>query len=121
MAARDFTRIRELLETNALGRRVRSFEVHGINSLKTVHPPPAALADQRVVSIAVEEPCVEIVCDSIRVRVDLARTGTIEVMPSDAAETRSSLTGHLSLEDQTAIVFREPARTKRITFTLTYR
>lgn len=120
MAPRDFTRIRELLGTDVIGRRVESLEVSGINSLKTVDPPPAALAGQSIVAVVVEEPHVDIVCDSIRVRVDLARTGTIDVMPSDDALNLSSLTGKLSLNGQTAIVFREPARTKRIAFTLTY-
>lgn len=114
----------ELLHIEAVGKVVSSLQVYGINNLKSFLPPLEALAGERV-SGATMDPSSHLILqiDSYRLHVNLERTGGIvvhdTVEPWRPGSVGPQPTARLLLQGGRAIDFREPGRTKRITFRLT--
>lgn len=113
----------KLLETLVVDRTVERLEIFGVNSLKTVTPAPSAAAGAMVLSVSyTHEGRLNLICDRLVIEVDLARTGGIEVSESLEpwrADGRSiPPTGRLLLAGGGGVDFKEPGRTKRITFAL---
>lgn len=116
----------DLLRDNVVGRSIRAFEIHGINALKTVDPPIDVLVGATVDDASIGEGGqLQLTCGDVELTVDLARTGGIEhrevVAPWERCGNRIPPTGRLLLADGGGIDFSEPARTKRVTFTLSKR
>lgn len=104
------------------GKKIGSFQVYGINSLKTLDPPLDALIGEEVVDLLAQSDGrrVELVCHDHTIEIDLARTGRLAVVgearawsPTDGGPMP---TGRLIFDDGTGLDFKEPAKTKRITF-----
>lgn len=111
------------LETSVVGRTIERLEIFGVNALKTLTPLPSAATGATVVSVGYsEDGRLHLTCEQLAIEVDFARTGGIEVSPSLEAwraEGRSiPPTGRLLLVDGSGVDFKEPGRTKRITFAL---
>lgn len=117
--------IRDLLENRVAGRTVRDLTVHGINTLKTLEPSVGVLVGQQILRIEAEH-CQRIVLhlQSAEVIINLERTGGLEwrqaVGPwSPTREQVQPPTARLLLDTGSGVDFKEPGRTKRITFALT--
>ena len=120
-AAKTINDIETLLRAKVIGRSVRVLEIYGINSLKTVQPPLSSLNGQLITdAVATPDRTVALLLGEFEVQIDLQRTGHVEWTALGDGWTPSSgvsmPTGRLILADATSIDFREPARTKRITF-----
>jgi hypothetical protein len=106
-----------LIHDEVIGRRIVKFEIFGINSLKTVAPEPSALAGEAILSASFDaQGRLHIQLQNARLEVDLARTGGLDFGSNDDGGTRP--TARVSFADGTRLDFREPAKTKRITFSL---
>lgn len=113
----------KLLEAAVVDRTVDRLEIFGVNSLKTLTPAPSAAAGAMVLSVSyTDDGRLNLICDRLAIEVDLARTGGIEV--SELLEPWRSNgrsippTGRLLLAGGSGVDFKEPGRTKRITFAL---
>jgi hypothetical protein len=112
------------LRQHVVGKKISFVQICGINSLKTLYPTPDDLAGSRVVDLVVDESRrhLVLVTDGHRVMADLARTGTavplVKADPWTVAGGGSMPTARIVFEDGTGLDFREPAKTKRITFTI---
>lgn len=98
-------------------------EVLGINALKTVAPPPSAVIGESVIGAAFDGVGrLHITCGQLMIEVDFARTGGIEVATTLAQWRPEGKTipptGRLLLVDGSGVDFKEPGRTKRITFAI---
>jgi hypothetical protein len=112
------------LPDHLLGKKVEFIQICGINSLKTLQPAPDALIGDQVTDVVVNEEArqLHLVCDKHTIVVDLARTGTVHNLER---ATRWSIAGgspmptaRILFDDETAVDFREPAKTKRITIAI---
>jgi hypothetical protein len=118
--ARDIAEMRR----KVVGKRFADFQIYGVNSLKTLRPAPVEVIGQQVLDLTVNTELrkLAITSDRCTVDVDLARTGTIVFLEQAAAwrmsEGGSMPTARMIFDDGTGIDFREPAKTKRIAFTL---
>lgn len=116
--ARDVAEIRR----NISGKRLADFQIYGINSLKTLLPAPHQVVGEQVVELAVNPDLrqLTIISDTHTVDVDLARTGTISFLekigPWRVSDGGAMPTARMIFDDGSGIDFREPAKTKRITF-----
>lgn len=116
--------IRRILDEHAVGRAVRGLGVYGVNALKSLSPSLSALEGKSVTSASVNNERIVVLgvgtCDIV---VDLQRTGALEWIPAadewSPASHSPMPTGRLRLDDGSAIDFKEPAKTKRITFRVT--
>src|SRR4051812_6354054 len=78
-AAKSPTAVKALLETHVVGRTVRSLSVHGINALKTLEPPLAAVAGERVLEVEADDrQRVVLRLQRIEVVINLERTGGLK-------------------------------------------
>jgi formamidopyrimidine-DNA glycosylase len=120
---REQAEMLELLEAKVVGRTIRDFEVLGINALKTFEPPVAAACGDEVVGVSFDPTGrLRISCRHLTIQIDFARTGGLEYSAAltkwRPAGKAIPPTGRLLLADGDGIDFKEPARTKRITFAL---
>ncbi len=107
------------------GKQVAALQVYGVNSLKTLDPPLADLAGDVIAGVqpgSGDGRRLDLILDRHVVKVDLARTGVAVFLPSAQPWTPSGRsnppTGRLILTDGSGVDFKEPARTKRITFSV---
>ncbi len=114
----------KVLRDHVVGKEVSALQVYGVNSLKSVDPSPEHLAGDVISDIraAADGRGLEIALARHAVDIDLARTGTV-VLLSDARPWAPSgrsnpPTARLILADGSGMEFKEPARTKRITFSI---
>lgn len=118
---RDPDEVLKLIHGRIVGHAISAFEVFGVNSLKTVTPRPSALEGEVVASAAFDNAgCLHLSLQRTRLEIDLARTGGVEVFSgvTDSTSRGPRPTARISLSDGTSLEFKEPAKTKRITFTL---
>jgi len=107
------------------GQAIGALQVLGINSLKSIDPLPDALVGAAIVTSKVSERKFCLVTDAFEVNVDLQRTG--KVVWLDSAEPYRQSTGtvrptaRLVLQGGNGIDLTEPAKTKRITVSLSRR
>ncbi|MFD6026050.1 hypothetical protein [Streptomyces griseoluteus] len=107
------------------GQQIAAVQVLGINSLKTFSPPPEALVGEGVTAVGVLDRTVRIDTPSHVISFDLQRTG--RVVPLENAEAYTPAAGvsrptvRLLMADGSGVDLSEPARTKRITVTITSR
>ena len=105
------------------GQRITVLQVLGINSLKSLAPMPDVLAGDQIVGSAVNERIFTIETDKHQVSFDLQRTGrlvwltTAEPYVLAAGSTRPTV--RLVLSTGIGLDLTEPAKTKRITVTIT--
>lgn len=115
--------INVILRDHVIGASVRGLQVLGINALKTVHPAPEVLVGRPVIDATVQSRALEITTPEYKISIELARTGSVtwldktdEWSPTDR---KPAPTLRLLLADGSALDFAEPARTKRITASIT--
>jgi hypothetical protein len=112
------------LRDHLVGKEVSALHIYGINSLKSVDPRPDQLTGDVIRDIrgAMDDRGLEISLGRHTIAIDLARTGTIVLLskaqPWTASRGSGPPTACLILTDGTGIEFKEPARTKRITFSI---
>lgn len=110
------------VRARVVGKIISSFRVYGINSLKTLDPSLDALIGDQIVDLLAQADGrrVELVCRDHVIDIDLARTGKLagldEASPWNLAGGGPMPTGRLIFGDNTGLDFKEPAKTKRITF-----
>ncbi|MEU4603492.1 hypothetical protein AB0F43_10980 [Kribbella sp. NPDC023972] len=114
--------IRDLL-TRLVGEKITGFQVLGINSLKSLAPPPDAVVGEVVSAIEVAGRILRLQTIAVTVTVDLQRVGKL-VWLKAAEPFRHSPgvpmpTVRLLLEGGAGLDLTEPAKTKRITVALT--
>jgi hypothetical protein len=113
--------IRSYLERLS-GHEIASLQVLGINSLKSVSPPPIAMAGQLVTDAEVSERIITVMTTDYVLTIDLQRTGKLvwfESATAFSAERRDARpTVRLMLTNGRGIDLTEPAKTKRITVAL---
>ncbi|MEV5232371.1 hypothetical protein [Streptomyces pseudogriseolus] len=117
--AADATAAVELITDKALGREVASFEVFGINSLKTLEDP-AQISSQVLREAELSEDRISLTFDTMRIEIDLQRAGSVvwsneQLSVDDTAVSRRP-TGRLVFCESGVLSFEEPAKTKRIGF-----
>ncbi|MGI5147199.1 hypothetical protein ACQEVC_12590 [Plantactinospora sp. CA-294935] len=104
------------------GKKIESFRVYGVNSLKTLAPALDDLVGDQVVDLVAQDDArrVDVVCRDHVIAVELERTGKMAALREAAAWSPAAgtpmPTGRMTFEDGTGFDFREPAKTKRITF-----
>ncbi|WP_147376327.1 hypothetical protein [Micromonospora radicis] len=104
------------------GKKIESFRVYGVNSLKTLAPSLDDLVGDQIVDLVAQDDArrVDVVCRDHVIAVDLERTGKLAALREAAAWSPAAgtpmPTGRMTFEDGTGLDFREPAKTKRITF-----
>lgn len=114
----------QALLTQLAGKQVAALQIYGVNSLKTLDPSLADLTEDVIVGVQPggDGRCLDLILDRHVVEVDLARTGVAVFLPSAQPWTPSGRsqppTGRLILTDGSGVDFKEPARTKRITFSV---
>jgi hypothetical protein len=107
------------------GQKIAALQVLGINSLKTLSPPLEALAGEVVTAADVVDRTLRVDTTSHVISFDLQRTG--RVVPLESAEPYRFVAGanrptvRLLMVDGTGLDLIEPAKTKRITVTITTR
>ena len=105
------------------GHEIAALQVLGINSLKSVDPPPHALAGLTIKSTGVSDRVFRLLVGAYEVVIDLQRTGKVvwldSAEPFQMAPDVTRPTVRLILADGTGIDLTEPAKTKRITVALT--
>src|SRR5215471_10917999 len=114
--------IEELLAERLVGRSIRQLQVLGINSLKTITPHPDVLGGEDVASAKCQERIITISTSTHQIRIDLQRTGRVIWLSNATAwepASRSAMPSiRLLLEDGTGLDLTEPAKTKRISVSL---
>ncbi|RNI00956.1 hypothetical protein EEZ25_18270 [Micromonospora aurantiaca] len=107
------------------GEEIATLQVLGINSLKSTTPLPEALVGDTVESTSVENRVVAITTTRYAIVFDLQRTGKLVwldgVQPYLMVAGSLRPTARLLLASGRGLDLTEPARTKRITVTLTTR
>jgi len=115
--------IDDLLAEQLIGRSIRQLQVLGVNSLKTVTPSAGELVGEQVRSAHCEERVIAMSTAAYQIRVDLQRTGRVTWLKcADAWQLSSGVplpTVRLLLDDGSGLDFTEPAKTKRVTVSLT--
>lgn len=107
------------------GQRIVSLQVLGVNSLKSFSPPLDALAGDAIEGCVVVDRLLTLTTTRHHVAFDLQRTGKLVWLPT--AEPYSMAAGsvrptvRLLLGDGQGLDLTEPAKTKRITVTLSAR
>lgn len=107
------------------GQRIVNLQVLGVNSLKSFSPPLDALTDDAIEGYAVSDRLLTLTTTRHRVAFDLQRTGKLVWLPR--AEPYSVAAGsvrptvRLLLGDGQGLDLTEPAKTKRITVTVSAR
>jgi hypothetical protein len=107
------------------GQQIATFQVLGINSLKSMSPMPDALAGDAIESTNVQDRLFSITTTNHQVVFDLQRTGKIVWLPNAAPYVLTAgsarPTIRLVLADGQGLDLTEPAKTKRITVTISTR
>ncbi|WP_432976881.1 hypothetical protein [Dactylosporangium sp. CA-233914] len=112
----------QVVREQVAGKRIESLRVYGINSLKTLDPRLDNLAGDQIVDLLAQDDArrVELVCRDHIIDIDLARTGRLAALREagvwNPAGGGPMPTGRLIFDDGTGLDFKEPAKTKRITF-----
>lgn len=107
------------------GQAISRLQVLGINSLKSIDPLPDALVGATIIGSNVFERTFCVITDAFEVNIDLQRTGKIVWL--DSAEPYQQSAGaarptvRLVLQGGNGIDLTEPAKTKRITVSLSRR
>jgi hypothetical protein len=107
-----------------LGKKVASIQVLGINSLKTLQPPLESVNGQAMADLVIDESVrkIDVVLERYVIVVDMARTGTVVAIQRAAAWQPSDKgpmpTARILFSDGSALDFKEPAKTKRVHFTV---
>ncbi|MGW3459006.1 hypothetical protein ACWDE9_05200 [Streptomyces olivaceoviridis] len=105
------------------GQKIAALQVLGINSLKTLSPPLEALAGEVVTAADVVDRTLRVDTTSHVISFDLQRTGRVVLLES--AEPYRFVAGanrptvRLLMVDGKGLDLIEPAKTKRITVTIT--
>lgn len=113
-----------LIRPRILGKKVESFACFGINSMKTFEPAPDSLAGQAIESVDADaDGRLRVTFQDSSLVVDFARTGRAVLIENAEPWTlRGNATrpptGRLLLADGLAVDFAEPAKTKRIAFSI---
>lgn len=110
-----------LVLNRLVGESIVQLQVLGVNSLKSVAPSPADLVGRTITAVAVDDRSLTIEIGDLRAVIDLQRTGRLRWR--DRAEpARIGSPGlptlRLLLESGAGLDFSEPARTKRISVTI---
>lgn len=107
------------------GREIQRLQVLGINSLKSMTPMPEALAGQVVTSTSLDGRQFTIVTGDHEALFDLQRTGKLvwlrSAAPSLMKPGTTRPTVRLILVDGQGLELTEPAKTKRVTVTISPR
>lgn len=107
------------------GKKIATFQVLGVNSLKTVSPLPEALVGEAVTEVDVVERIINMHTTGHRISFDLQRTGRVVMLesaePYRHAAAGSRPTVRLLMADGSGVDLTEPAKTKRITVTIVTR
>lgn len=107
------------------GEDVGTLQVLGINSLKSLVPMPDALSGEKVESTTVAQRLLTVTTTGHEVVFDLQRTGKLvwltDAKPYVLAAGSSRPTVRLILANGQGLDLTEPAKTKRITVTLSER
>jgi hypothetical protein len=99
-------------------------QILGINSLKSLQPPLESMTDQRITGLALDEGTrkIKLVLEQHIILVDMARTGIVVTLNKSLAWQASDRTpmptARVLFSDGSALDFKEPAKTKRISFTI---
>lgn len=107
------------------GQKITAFQVLGINSLKSLSPSPEALSGEVVTATDIIERIINIKTASHIISIDLQRTGRVVLL--EAAEPYRLVVGtvrptvRLLTNDGSGLDLTEPAKTKRITVTISDR
>lgn len=113
--------IRDLL-SKLKGERFATLQVLGINSLKSRSPMPDALAGEQITAIAAGERAFTLETSDHKIDVDLQRTGRLvwlaAAVPYAVAAGESRPTIRVVLASGAGLDLIEPAKTKRITVTI---
>jgi len=113
------------LLTRLDGCEIATLQVLGINSLKSMSPMPDALIGEIIESTSVADRLFTVTTASHQVAFDLQRTGKIvwlsSATPYVMASGSSRPTARLILADGQGLDLTEPAKTKRITVTISTR
>lgn len=107
-----------------VGESVSQFQVLGVNSLKSVLPTPQDLVGSTITAVSADEGDLTITLGDVSAAVDLQRTGRLvwlDAAPSARIGQPNCPTLRLILQSGSALDFTEPARTKRISVTLSSR
>lgn len=114
----------EHILTRLHGKQIEGLQVLGINSLKSVTPAVGDLVGLRVTETHVADRKVTIQTSQFEIKIDLQRTGRL-VWLGRAEPYKlghgAMPTARLLLSDGAGIDLTEPAKTKRITVSLTDR
>jgi hypothetical protein len=104
-----------------VGERVAELQVMGVNSLKSVAPPPSDLAGLEITGVGLEACVITIDMGSHHATIDLQRAGRLHWL-ARAERAKIGLpnlpTIRLLLHSGAGLDFREPAKTKRIAITI---
>lgn len=107
------------------GEEIAALQVLGINSLKSLTPMPDALVGEKIKSTRVTDRVFTVITGGHQAVFDLQRTGKLVWLPQAEpyvlAAGSSRPTVRLLLAGGQGFDLTEPARTKRITVTLTTR
>ncbi|MFZ4240708.1 hypothetical protein ACOZGD_36795 [Streptomyces murinus] len=107
------------------GQKITALQVLGINSLKSLSPSPEALSGEVVTATDIVERIINIKTASHIISIDLQRTGRVVLL--EAAEPYRLVVGtvrptvRLLMNDESGLDLTEPAKTKRITVTISAR
>jgi len=111
--------------THLEGQEIAALQVLGINSLKSLSPMPHALEGELIESSAVEDRQFTVVTTRHEIAVDLQRTGRLVWLvtagPYVMTVGSSRPTVRLVLRSGQGLDLMEPAKTKRITVTVSVR
>lgn len=107
------------------GQSITTLQVLGINSLKSMSPMPDALTDEFIESASVVDRVLTITTGRHQIVVDLQRTGKLvwltTAAPYSIAAGALRPTVRLILASGQGVDFTEPAKTRRITVTISAR
>jgi hypothetical protein len=111
--------------TRLEGEEIAAFQVLGINSLKSMSPPPDALEGEIVESVRVSDRQLSVSTVGHTIDVDLQRTGKLvwlkEAGPYVFSVSGSRPTVRLVFAGGHGLDLTEPTKTKRITVTISTR
>lgn len=114
----------EALRGSVSGKRIASMQVLGINSLKSLQPSPESMTGQMITDLNLDESTrkIELVLEQYIILVEMARTGIVVALKKSlawqASEKSPMPTARILFSDGSALDFKEPAKTKRISFTI---
>jgi hypothetical protein len=115
----------QLLLAQMEGQEITALQVLGINSLKSMAPTPDSLAGDVVESTTVDDRHFTVVTTAHEITFDLQRTGKLvwlkEAAPYVMSAGSSRPTVRMVLANGQGADLTEPAKTKRITVTISSR